>query len=91
MLEGRYQLEISDYSGANVADIRDGNTSILAQGFLINRPMSETLDVIVRTDGGAVAGTVTPGGRASIATVVTRAPGRIAPLGCALQDRGHFR
>jgi hypothetical protein len=70
-LEGRYRLEVRDYSSsAYVADIREGDTSILAQGIVARRPAPESIDVIVRTDGGTIAGTITAGRRPRRATVV---------------------
>jgi len=71
MLEGRYRLEVSDYSTtAYVADIRDGVTSILAPGIIVGRSMPGNLDVIVRTDGGTIDGALTAAGRVAGATIV---------------------
>jgi hypothetical protein len=71
MLEGRYRLDVSDYSTtAYVADIRDGATSILAPGIVVGRSMAGDIDVVVRTDGGTIDGTVTADGRVAGATIV---------------------
>jgi hypothetical protein len=64
--EGEYAVQVTPTSvlpfSTYVADIRNGPRSVLADGLVVSSQPLGVLDVIVRTDGGSVQGTITGAG-----------------------------